>query len=72
MKHTLSVLGLAALVALGVNAFHASGRAQVREFDFYAEFRQWRMAMPDNGDRSLFICEPSLFADERSHLLRRP
>ena len=34
----------AAIVAAGF--LSPPGRAQVREFDFYAEFREWRMALP--------------------------
>ena len=46
MRRSITILCLAAAIVAAVGLLSTPGGAQVREFDFYSEFRQWRMALP--------------------------
>ena len=46
MHRSISTLVVAALLVITAGLVPARGNAQIQEFDFYAEFRQWRMALP--------------------------
>ena len=46
MRRSISIVCVALAMAAALGLLSAPGRAQVREFDFYSDFRAWRMALP--------------------------
>ena len=46
VRRWVSRVCIAAAMVVAAGLLSGPGRAQVREFDFYGEFRQWRMALP--------------------------